>query len=170
MISCLWRYPSRERENTVGGDRRLKLPWPVSAGHGGSLETGCAGEAEQPRFCFRFLGSGTPGAEAFVLREGAVPVSLSPLFVGRTHSPPPGAQVPALPRCYPRADGPDTAGPAELPVSFPTSADQRRLGVSPAGLARSPRGLLVARLAGAQLLSAYWLVGLQGDAAFSGKV
>ena len=55
-------------------------------------------------------------------------------------------------------------------MSFPTSAEQRRLGVSPAGLARSPRGLLVSRLAGAQLLSAYWLVGLQGDAAFSGKV
>ena len=100
-----------------------------------------------------------------------MPSSLSPTpFVGRTHSPPPGAHVPALLRGQPRAAGPETAGLAEPPASFPTPAEQRALGVGPAGLAGSPRGLLGSRLAGAQLLSACWLVGPQGDAAFSGEV
>lgn len=100
-----------------------------------------------------------------------MPGSLSPTpFVGRTHSPPPGAHVPALLRCQPRAAGPETAGLAEPPASFPTPEEQRGLGVSPAGLAGSPRGPLGSRLAVAQLLSACWLVGPQGDAAFSGEV
>lgn len=92
MISCPRSYPSRERENSVQGNRILRRPWLVSAGPDESLETGWAGGGEQLRFYFRFLGPETPGAEAFVWREGAVPdLYLLPPFVGRTHSPPPGA-------------------------------------------------------------------------------
>lgn len=123
--------PESGGENTVGGDRRLRRRWPVSAGLSGRLETGGAGEAQQRWFSPRVLGSGTPAAEVFVLREGAVPSSLSPTpFVGRTHSPPPG-------RARPR--------PPALPAAGRWAGDRRASGAPrvlpyPRGAARAGGG------------------------------
>ncbi|XP_042112735.1 upstream stimulatory factor 1 isoform X5 [Ovis aries] len=125
------------RDGWVGRERHFR-PSPTwrragSAHDQLSLEIPESGEGEHGRgrsaAAAALAGSGTPGAEVFVLREGAVPSSLSPTrFVGRTHSPPPGAHIPALLRCQPRAAGPETAGLAEPPASFPTSEEQRGLG------------------------------------------
>lgn len=162
MSSRPWSSPSPERENTVGGDRRLRRPWPVSSGRDASRESrGWVGrQAGQRGFRSRFQVADLPGRKPLFCGRGPSPVlSLPPPFVGRAHSPPPSARVPALLRCLPR--GRDR-GPAEpRALSGPPSAAPGRRGSAAAARARGLPG---------SRARACWLRGLQGRAAFSGKV
>lgn len=162
MSSCPWSSPSPERENTVGGDRRLRRPWPVSSEPDAGRESRgwVRPWAGQLGFRSRFQVADRPGRKSLFCGRGPSPVlSLPPPFVGRAHSPPPSARVPALLRCLPR--GRDR-GPAEpRALSRPPSAARGRRASAAAARARGRPG---------SRARACRLRGLRGHAACSGKV
>lgn len=150
MSSRPWSSPSPERENTVGGDRRLRRPWPVSSGRDASRESrGWVGRQGRAAWVlFPFSGGGPPGEEAFVLREGAEPGSFSPAPLCGPSA------LPAPERARPRPPALPAAGPGPRARRAPRPFRAAERSAGPPGERGGRPGSRAPGLAGSRLLAA----------------